>query len=137
MTKLKLPSWNTVGKDLVVKTGDVVVILKASTSLFARLLIIARSSRESLDLQDVVGVHELSNTNRTLFQINGMIHPTTDKSSVISLVEDLGKSCEDIASDSQLELRVESADVQSEPKTCLIVDGMALVQELVSVKKIQ
>ena len=85
MTKLKLPSWNT--KDLVVKTGGVVVTLKASTSLFAQLLIIARSLRESLELEDVLGVHELSNTNRTLFQINGMIHPTTDKSSVISLLE--------------------------------------------------
>jgi len=39
-----------------------------------------------------------------------------------TLMEDLGKSCEDIASGSQLELREESADAQSEPKTCLIVE---------------
>ena len=78
MTKLKVPLWNSVGKELVVKTEGETVALKATTSLFARLLVIARSSRESVDLEELIGEHELSNTNRILLKPNGMIIPTAD-----------------------------------------------------------
>ena len=46
MTKLKQKTWMSAGKDIQLNTGTEVLTLKATTSLFARLLVIARSSRE-------------------------------------------------------------------------------------------
>ena len=46
MTKVKQKTWMSAGKDIQLNTGTEVLTLKATTSLFARLLVITRSSRE-------------------------------------------------------------------------------------------
>ena len=46
MTKVKQKKWMSAGKDIKLGTGTNVLTSKATTSLFARLLVIARSSRE-------------------------------------------------------------------------------------------
>ncbi len=46
MTKVKQKTWMSAGKEIQLNTGTDVLIPKATISLFARLLVIARSSRE-------------------------------------------------------------------------------------------
>ena len=89
MTKIKQKTWMSVGKYFKLNTGTEVLTLKATTSLFARLLVIARSSRESVDLEEMIGRHEFAYTNKVLMAPDGSIHPSTDKSIVINLLEDV------------------------------------------------
>ena len=46
MTKVKQKSWMPAGKNIQLNTATEVLTSKATTLLFARLLVIARSSRE-------------------------------------------------------------------------------------------
>ena len=48
------------------KTGPEVTTLKATSFLFARMLLVARSSRDDINMEEVIGNHEFSHTNRTL-----------------------------------------------------------------------
>jgi len=89
MTKVKLLTWNAAAKEIKVKTGSEVTTLKATSSLFARMLLVARSSRDDINLEEVIGTHEFSHTNGTLMQAEGTLHPTNDKSSVIHFLEGL------------------------------------------------
>ena len=89
MTKVKQKTWMSAGKDIKLNTGTEVRTLKATTSLFVRLLVIARSSRESVDLEEVIGMHEFAYTNKVLMAPDGYIHRSTDKSIVVELLEDL------------------------------------------------
>ena len=89
MPKVKLLTWNAAAKNISVKVGSEMLTLKATTSLFARLLVIARSSRESINLEEVIGMHEFAYTNQLLMKPDGSIHPTTDKGKVIELLKDL------------------------------------------------
>jgi len=96
MTKVKLLSWNASAKEITLKDSSETVILKATSSLFARMLVIARSSRADVDLEEVIGTHEFSYTNRVLMEPDGSIHPTTDKSTIIHLLENLVQPDSDI-----------------------------------------
>ena len=122
MSKVKLLTWNAGTKEMQLKAGSEVLTLKATSTLFARMLLIARSSRDDINLEEVIGVHEFSQVNGTLMQADGNLHPTTDKSTVIHLLEGLVES-----GSSELPAEEQSA-------ATLIVDGMAVVQELMAVK---
>jgi len=52
------------------------------------LLIVARSSRQ-MDLEAVIGKYEFSVCNRILMKPDGSVQPTLDKSTVISVLENL------------------------------------------------
>ena len=52
---------------------------EATSSLFARMLLVARSSREDIDLQQVIGTHEFSHINEMLMPPDGPVHPTRQK----------------------------------------------------------
>ena len=54
MTKVKLLSRNAASKEVKLKAGSEVLTLKAISSLFARMLVIARSSRDGIDLEEVI-----------------------------------------------------------------------------------
>ncbi|CAM1154327.1 Uncharacterised protein r2_g4274 [Pycnogonum litorale] len=96
------------------------------------MLIIARSSRDVVDLEEVIGTHEFSYTNRVLMKPDGSVHPTTDSSrAVIHLLENL------VQSDNST---IQAATIQStneEESVCLIVDGMAVLEELMAVKNVK
>lgn len=126
MTKVKLLTWTAAAKDIKLKIGSDITTLKATTSLFARLLVIARSSRENVDLAKVIGVHEFSYANRILMQPDGNVHPTSDKSTVIQLLKDLVHT-DTSAGPTAIHMATESL-------VCLVVDGMAVVQELMAVR---
>ena len=66
MFKVKLVIWNSSTKVIKVKSGSQVITLKATSSLFTRMLLFARSSREDIDLQQVIGTHEFSHVNEIL-----------------------------------------------------------------------
>jgi len=59
MTKVKLLSWNATAKEVKLKSGSDIQILKVTSSLFARMLVIAWSSREDIDLETVIGTTSL------------------------------------------------------------------------------
>jgi len=130
MTKVKLLSWTASAKELKLKAGSEVMTVKASSSLFARMLIVARSSRDNVDLEEVIGIHEFANTHRALMQPNGSVHQTTDKSMVIHMLEDLQP-------DDHTSTSATTQITDEEIGVCLIVDGMAVVQELMAVKNVR
>ena len=127
MTKVKQKTWMSAGKDIKVNTGTDVLTFKAATSLFARLLVIDRSSRESVDLGEVIGMHEFAFTNKILMAPDGTIHPSTDKSIVIKLLEYVVVN-ETSATYAQPTEREQGSE------TCLVVYGMGVVQELMAVQ---
>jgi hypothetical protein len=54
----------------------------------SRLLVLARSSRE-VNLEEAIGKYEFSTINRTLMKPDGSLHPTLDKSKIITVLENL------------------------------------------------
>ena len=121
MKKVQCTTFDTSAKELVVKTTSTETKnLRATAGLMARFLIIAKSSRE-IDLKESVSKYEFCLTNRNLQQADGNVLPTTDKSSIVPLLENLPKSTGS-----------GSCSI-SHQRMCLIVDGMALVQEIMAV----
>ena len=88
MTEVEQKTWmSAAGKYIKLNTGAAGVLpLKATTSLFARLLVTARSSRENVDLEEVIRMHEFAYTNKVIMAPDGSIHPSTDNSIVINLL---------------------------------------------------
>ena len=75
------------GKYIKLNPGTEALTLKATTSLFVRLLVVARSSRENVDPEEVIGMHEFSYMTKVIMAPDGSMHPSTDKSLVIKLRE--------------------------------------------------
>lgn len=70
-------------------TSDVgILILRATTCLMSRLLIIARSSRK-IDMKEVIGKYEFATTNRTFMKADGLVYPALDSNKIISILENL------------------------------------------------
>ena len=79
MTKVKRHNWTDGHKSLNVKAGGKEVCVKAASSLFSRLLMVARSACDEVDLKEVIGVHEFSITNQMLMTADGRLRPSKDK----------------------------------------------------------
>ena len=60
MTKVKLLSWTSSAKEIKLKSGSEVLTLKETSSVFASMLVIARSSGEDINLEEVIGNHEFA-----------------------------------------------------------------------------
>ena len=82
MSKVKLLNRNVSSKGIKVQAGTNVMALKASTSLFAWMLVVAKSSRDDINTKHVIGIHEFG----VFMQADGTLHPINDKSSVIHLL---------------------------------------------------
>jgi len=82
------------------------------------MLVIARSSRVDVHLEEVIVTHEFSYTNRVMMESDRAIHPTTDKSIVIHLLENL------VQPDSDITQKASTHNLTVEEGCCLIVDGM-------------
>ena len=59
--------------------------------------------------------------------LDGSIYPTTDKSTVIKLLEDL-------VTNDTAQTSAQPTEFEEGSETCLVVDGMGVVQELMAVK---
>ena len=127
MSKLKYLNWKDGCKSISLKASSEVVSLKATNSLFVRLLLVAKSSRE-LDLQEIVGTHEFVHYNANLMRPDGSLLSTTSKSALIHELEGVVSGTE--TSEESIEEPIiprQSAHVS----TSIVIDGMALVQEMV------
>ena len=133
MTKSKILSWNSSSKEIKLQAKSDVMTLRATTGLMSRLLIVARSSRE-IDMEEVIGNYAFSTTNRTLMKPDGSVHPTTDKSKVIAVLENLPQQGAEIMSTESSTQELEHGRALN---MCLIVDGMAFVQELMAVQSFE
>ena len=89
LTNDKQKTRTSAAKDISLNIGSEVLTLKATISFFDRLLVIVRPSRESVNLEEVIGMHEFVYSNKFLRGSEWFYHHTTDKSAVIKLVEDL------------------------------------------------
>ena len=90
MTKVKQNTYNNM--DIRWKRHYIehkVLILNATTAVVDGLLVIARASRENIDLEEMIGMQELAYANTVLMTPEGSINPSTDKSTVIDLLEEL------------------------------------------------
>ena len=94
------------------KTESEVLTLKATSSLFALMLVIARSSREDIDLEEVIGTHKFAYTNRVLMQPDGSVHPTNDKSPAGEHVNTTQEAT--------------AHGTTEDEGACLVIDGMAV-----------
>lgn len=72
MSKIKLKMWTSTGHKTKVISGDKIIELKEDRSLFARMLIVARS-RPEIDLQQAIGKYEFSAVPRSLFAPDGTL----------------------------------------------------------------
>ena len=99
-------------QDPELKGIKVEVELKATNTLFARLLMIAKSSRE-IDLQDVISTA----INSTLMKPNGSLLTSDSKGDLIHVLESLLKTKESISKDNS----------ESHLNTFVVVDGMSVV----------
>ena len=153
MSKVKLLTWTDASKTVKISLPMKEIELKQTRSLFARLLIIART-REELDLQDLIGHYEFSCVPRSLFASDGSLLPCTDKSKLMALLESLGTdetehSDENMEQDQQTgDPQIENSDNPSQmtsdkrdtvdpqstrlgtSEKAIILDGMAVVHEL-------
>ena len=110
MTNVKQKTWMSAGKDTTLNTGTEVLTLKATTSLFARLLV-------RVDLEEVVGMHEFSLMSKVVMVPEGSIHPSTHKTIVIKLLADL------VVNDIYIyHTSAQSTELEEGSETCIVVD---------------
>lgn len=124
MSKIKHLGWNENTKSSQAKIGGEQVTLKASNSLMTRLLVLARSSRD-VDLKDAVCTYEFSPINHMLMTTDGLLHPCHDKSQLIHLLEQHGRTR---AADD--EDAPSAPDVLPPDGAAVIIDAMAVVHEM-------
>ena len=86
MNKVQLKMWKSARKTVKHKLADQVVELKDDRSLFARMLIVARS-RPEINLKESIGQHEFTSLPRALFSVSGALLPATDKSKLMAILE--------------------------------------------------
>ena len=123
MSKLKYLTWKDGCKTVNLKAESEVVYLKATNFQFVYLLLIAKSSRE-LNLEDIVGKYEFASSNATLMKPDGSQLPSNKKSI-------LTHELEHMAATSQTG---EELTGNQHSLTSIIIDGMAVVQEMVVYK---
>ena len=130
MKKVHLKMWESAGKVVKHKLADQVVDLKDDRSLFARMLIVARSWPE-INLKEAISQHGFTAKPRALLTVTGDLRPCTDKSKLMTILEEMpnGKR----TGDSGVDQQPQSAATDNCPlpaKSATVIDGMALVQAM-------
>jgi hypothetical protein len=124
MTKVKYNNWDDMCKTVKLKDTKGQVELKATNALFARMLMIAKSSRQ-IDLQDVISKYEFTAVNSTLMKSDGSLIPCESKSDLIHILEGLPVNNEE-------EEPSREVTPTRHINTFLVVDGMSVVHEIMS-----
>lgn len=99
-----------------------IVELKEDQSLMQQILVISQKCPE-LDLPGMLGRYEFSNAPRSLFSFDRKLHPCTDKSKLVHLIE---KAATTGDSDQAFEM----GHTEGSSHKIVIFDGMALVNKL-------
>lgn len=119
--KNKLKLCSTTNKQIKVKIAGSITELNADRSLFARLLIVARSQRE-IDLRTTLGKYEMSVVPRSMFAQDGTMHQCPAKSKLIHILKSV---VEPAAKNSLPSVQAHQAN-----SWVAIVDGMGELQAL-------
>jgi len=82
---------------------------------------------ESVNLEEVIGMHKFAYTSKVITAPDGSIHPTTNMSTVINLLEDL-------VDNDTAKASAQPTEFEERANTCLVVGRMVVVQELMAVK---
>ncbi len=101
--------------------------VKLERNLFAKFLIVSRSSRQ-IDEKQIIGNYELCEYPQSLMISNELI-PCNDKYKLASALLELCESDEEVYQRSDVPRDIEIPATER----CLILDGMAVVQSLVKV----
>ena len=88
MKKVQLKTWKSARKAVKHKLADRVVELKEDRTNFAGMLVVARS-RPGVDLKSAIGQHEFTSLPRSLFAVTCELLPSTDKSKLMGILENL------------------------------------------------
>ena len=133
----KTPLWATVSKNKIstftsafAKKGRKNTPeenVKLERNLFAKFLIVSRSSRQ-IDEKQIIGNYELCEYPQSLMVSNELI-PCNDKYKLVSAFLELCESDEEVNQRNDSPGNVET----SATERCLLLDGMAVVQSLVKV----
>ena len=115
--KLNLKTWKSAHNMVRHQLEDKIVELKEDTSLFARLLIVAKS-RPEINLQEAIGRYLFSSLLRSMFALNGTLPPCTDKSNLMTALESLPTA--DIQGQDELN--------NGHEMKVTVIDGMAAIQ---------
>ena len=127
MKKAQLRMWKSARKTVKHKLADQVVELKDDRALFARMLIVARSRLE-INVKEAIGRYEFTALPRALFAMTGQLLPSTDKSKLMSILEELPKqtvTTDDLQPESII---TDGCPLQS--RKVSVIDGMAVVQAM-------
>jgi len=125
MKKVELKTWKSVRKSVKHNLDDQVVALKYDRSLFARLLIVARS-RPEINLKVSFGQHKFKSLPRDLFTVSGELIPCTYKSKLMAVLEALPNKAGGY-------LQPEDVTIDTVPLPSMkvtAIDGMAVVQAM-------
>ena len=127
MKKVQLKMWKGVRKTVKHRVADQVVELKDDRSLFARMLIVARS-RPEINLEESNGQHEFTSLPRAFFPVSGALLPATDKSKLMAILKELPNQKK--PDDDLQPQEVTNVGVPTLPKKVTVIDGMAVVQAM-------
>jgi len=122
MKKCQLKTWKSARKSMKHKVADQVVELKDVRSLFARMLIVARS-RPEMNLKESIGQHEFTSFPRALFTVSGELLPCTYKIKLMAVLQDLPNKI-------IVDLQPEDDIIPLTPRNATVIDGMAIVQAM-------
>lgn len=128
MKKVQLKMWKSARKTVKHKLADRVVEMKDDRSLFARMLIVARS-RSEINLKEAIGQYKFTSQPRALFTMAGDLLPCTDKSKLGTILEELPNRKR--TSDDDIDQQPQNATTDGCPqptKKVIVIDGMAVVQ---------
>jgi len=103
-----------------------VVELKDDRSLFACLLIVARSRPNNL--KESIGQHEFTSLPPAFSSVSGALLPATDKSKLMAILEELPNQKK--PDDDLQPQEVTNVGVLMLPKKVTVIDGMAVVQAM-------
>ena len=127
MKKAQLRMWKSARKTVKHKLADQVVELKDDRALFACMLIVARSRLE-INVKEAIGRYEFTALPRALFAMTGQLLSITDKSKLMSILEELPKqtvTADDLQPESTI---TDGCPLQS--RKVSVIDGMAVVQAM-------
>ena len=122
MKKRKLLTWRSNGKKVKVSLQDKVVELQEDRSLFARLMMVAKSRPET-DIKEAIGQHEFSVVPRSLFANDGTMLHCSLKSALMGILEKIDESSYTSTADN-------SVGIPTTTMKVAIIDGMAELQTL-------
>jgi hypothetical protein len=114
--KSNLKTFKTLSKSIKTKIETKLVQLREEKNLMSRFLITARK-RPELELEHCIGNYGFSLVPKSLFSVDGLPLPCTDKANLVHHLEEMASAAD------------RSINVMQQ-NSAIIIDGMAVVNEI-------